>query len=39
MTDVTSGGMYLVIPASVAEDVRLRDRSKLIYGRDRKSVV
>lgn len=33
MTDVTSGGMYLVIPASVAEDVRLRERSKLIYGR------
>lgn len=33
MTDITSGGMYLVIPASVAEDVRLRERSKLIYGR------
>lgn len=33
MEDITRGGMYLVIPASVAEDVRLRERSKLIYGR------
>lgn len=33
MEDMTRGGMYLVIPASVAEDVRLRERSKLIYGR------
>lgn len=33
MEDITRGGMYLVIPASVAEDVHLRERSKLIYGR------
>ena len=33
MEDVTRGGMYLVIPAAVAEDTRLRERSKLIYGR------
>ena len=33
MDHITQGGMYLVIPASVAEDVRLRERSKLIYGR------
>lgn len=33
MEDYTKGGMYLVIPASVAEDVHLRERSKLIYGR------
>lgn len=33
MDDYTKGGMYLVIPASVAEDVHLRERSKLIYGR------
>ncbi len=33
MEDITQGGMYLVIPASVAEDVHLRERSKLIYGR------
>lgn len=33
MEDVTKGGMYVVIPASVAEDVHLRERSKLIYGR------
>lgn len=33
MEDVTRGGMYLVIPASVAEDVHLRERSKLVYGR------
>ena len=33
MENITRGGMYLVIPASVAEDVRLRERSKLIYGR------
>lgn len=33
MEDMTRGGMYLVIPASVAEDVHLRERSKLIYGR------
>lgn len=33
MDHITRGGMYLVIPASVAEDVRLRERSKLIYGR------
>lgn len=31
--DMTQGGMYLVIPAPVAEDVHLRERSKLIYGR------
>ena len=33
MKNITKGGMYLVIPASVAEDTRLRERSKLIYGR------
>lgn len=33
MEDITYGGMYLVIPASVAEDIHLRERSKLIYGR------
>ncbi len=33
MADITYGGMYLVIPATVAEDVHLRERSKLIYGR------
>ena len=33
MDHITRGGMYLVIPASVAEDVRLREWSKLIYGR------
>ena len=33
MEDITRGGMYLVIPASVAEDIHLRERSKLIYGR------
>lgn len=33
LEDITRGGMYLVIPASVAEDVRLRERAKLIYGR------
>lgn len=33
MENITRGGMYLVIPASVAEDTRLRERSKLIYGR------
>lgn len=33
MENITRCGMYLVIPASVAEDVHLRERSKLIYGR------
>lgn len=33
MEDITRAGMYLVIPASVAEDVHLRERAKLIYGR------
>ena len=33
MIDATHGGLYLVIPADVAEDVHLRERSKLIYGR------
>lgn len=31
--DLTGGGYYLVIPAPVAEDTHLRERSKLIYGR------
>lgn len=31
--DITQGGMYLVIPISVAGDCQLRERSKLVYGR------
>lgn len=31
-TDLTGGGMYLVIPYAVAHDMQLSERAKLLYG-------